>query len=297
MDTTHLTIGMAPESTPAPEAPRDGSVYTLHSDNGIPTEIKRHAVTKFQAADLATSGVGGILGTARNPHTMGPTTRINDDTVVHVNGLDMRIRQAVQQGFLERTEGGIYREPGRTNAATATQQVEPKVQNAPAPDPLEAEIYTAHAAIVDALPESILEANIARIIAGGVEAADLQSIRASGMDDGQFRAHAETVFGGLALQAGQMLERHGINPEDFRAWAEKNARQEFQRARRDHYTSGSADVYGRLAQRYIAHVPPSTEAIRKGGLRTWIDHITKREMVEVHGMKMTVAAAARAGHI
>lgn len=237
----------------------------------------------------------GILGTARTA-SGAPAMKITDDTVVTVQGIEMRVADAERLGYNVRGQQPQGSQPITTNAPQEVPPTGPVQETAPAPLPLAQGAQEALARLQRDLPGSVADTLVATVINGGTVHQDM-AVESGIADPDGFVRDVGAVVEGLRQQGAQSIASLGADPQHFVQWAERHAAHELRDAMRQHVHSGNPHVYAQLVDRYFRATPPDAETLKAGGLDTFANPANGETMVRIGGMEVQASVAARMGLI
>lgn len=284
-------------------------------------------VSRITAADLAPTQ-GGILGTLQNSAGF-PTGTAGPNATVELPGMGRTsVKVAANLGYLTRTADGRYVEVGEQRgnvegglSAEVSQQ--PATQQQPAAlegmdlfnsqtsqgETLEAVYSEMIAPLEQGTYDSMLAG--ASVMIG--QGADLDSIISAlearhgsdivsqmpnppddlaGNEKERVSAYIRAGAGMWQHQADSHLQGLGIDPADFYEWAKESRPREIRQALQGHLFGRSLKGYTDLADAYFDSVPPTMEALAKGGVPTRTEGGTV--MVQLQGCWMSLNSAVKA---
>ena len=103
-----VQLGVKPEKEEhSAFATKPGTVTQMHHEcNAATGEVTKLEDTRINTADQA-NGLPGILASARTPWG-SPTNEIKDDTILTLNGVEMRADNAFRTGLIHKDAHGRY---------------------------------------------------------------------------------------------------------------------------------------------------------------------------------------------
>lgn len=288
-------------------------------------------VTRQAAADLAPAQ-GGILATLQNnagapTSTISPTATVELPGMGRTS-----VKVAATLGFLTLTADGRYVEAGRGNVEGGLQTQGSQEQAANAQEQQQQdgegpalfgstpsganldELYAGHiAGLEQSTYESMLASGLAVMskggdieaivgnLAGRHETAIIQALAHTfGVDDpglqGDTKAiSADYIRDGVAVwqrQTDEHVKAAGIDPAHFYEWARESKPDALKQAIQGQLFGRSLKGYSDLMESYFDNVPPTLEALQRGGIPTKEQGGTV--FVQLAGTWMTLQAAVKA---
>jgi hypothetical protein len=288
--------------------------FAFDADGDLTRQHER-AEINVATADVFNHG-GEILKTARTQHGT-PARTLTPDTIVEAGGMSMRLAQAEQAGYVKRDEHGRYVETTaaeRAEAArrqqsagdsTINQSPEFRDTNDMQPEPFSPEIEAALAKAAEPLGSRASEILTPVMVELAISAADTGSLSVNIEDvmskTGLSRENAEAFIGhvmpALTEQVDAVLEKRGINPQEFVEWARETRPAQFKAALVAQVNARTLEGYRALAEAYLRDTVPTEDALRKGGFETMHHPTTGELLVKIRGVWMNARAAARNGMI
>jgi hypothetical protein len=296
---------------PAPGSLPGSSRSSGGVDQGVIFSGSRDAATiqRITSADLAPAQ-RGILGTLQN-NAGFPTGNIGPNATVELPGLGRTsVKVAVTLGYLSRTEDGRYVEAGSTRGNVEGGQVsgsnaqDPQQQQAgadEAPDLFAPNLENAYGNLIADIPqgtyESMLASGAALIGKGGdldsiAQAIATRSASVMGVEPSEAAEQIKLGAEAWQKQADGHLQGLGIDPSDFYEWAKENRPNEIRQALQGQLFGRSLKGYTDLANAYYDSVPPTLEALAKGGVPTRTEG--GAVMVQLQGVWMSLDSAVKA---
>lgn len=268
----------------------DGAVSIV---NG---EMRHHGVTRSNSADLQGSGEG-ILATARHPGTGGPARVLNDDTLVTYQGMQTTLASAAQLGLVQKNERGEYvlaaEQPSNSADEAAAAAAEKEQADQSAPIAFSEADEARMAEFVSAIPSQMQDKIIAEIVAHDAVSSSTGS--AIGMDQAAFTTGVQHIQGLMQQQADDYVSKHGVNPEHFYEWLRENDPEAVREAKLAMaYQRNPHVALGKHLDRYFLSTAPDAATLNDAGLKTMTGPDGEL-LVNLRGMWMSVAAAARSG--
>lgn len=262
---------------------RDGEVST--SINGQDS---------YQTSNLAQDTHGdNWKGTARNRFG-NPTTAIDAETLVTIDGMQFKVKEFVAAGRLKETAPGVFEEASATPAASQPESTSEDVAT------LTEDALGAVNEALSPVPDHALDGLLttASSVAAGLTSVDQlvsKMVRVSGVDPEDAKARVETITATYQAQAdGYLTSKAGIAREDLAAFYESvKAKPGLLHEAIRQQVAGDFSGWNRLAYGFTAKTAPSVDAVNKAGYPT--RNISGTPEVFIGGMWASVKGAARAG--
>jgi hypothetical protein len=265
-----------------------GGVTTTMGGRSVSTP----AVSTFDTGDL-TGGSTDFLATARN-NGFPARGNLTPDSVVSYQGIETSLATLEAIGAVRRTATGYEAVEGQGGTS---QQQNPGQQNAPeGVEYFAQETESAIAKAIDPVPQPIYDSAVAQVLERGLDGINFNELAyQSGMNPTEARQRAEMVLQAFSDQADQIVKSFGLKtPADVWEWAAEEQPEKFANARRQIAFGRNTSALRSLVQEYMDTVPPTVDALRRGGFEVRTD--AKGDVVfNYKGRWMTPEAATRAG--
>lgn len=278
-----------PQSGPSVQA-SVGGVVTVSGSNAVVTP----SVSSFDTGNL-TGSETNFLATARNGF-FPARGNLTPDSVVSYQGIETSLAILEAIGVVRRTAGGY--EAVESQGDVAREQ-KPNQQDDPeGVEYFAQETESAIAKAIEPVPQAFYDNAVAQVLTEGLDAVNFNDLAyQSGMTPSEARQRAEMVLQAFSDQADQIVMSFGLkNPADVWEWAATEQPEKFANARRQIAFGRNTSALRSLVQEYMNTVPPTTEALRRGGFEVRTD--SKGEVIfNYKGRWMTPEAATLAGLI
>jgi len=305
---------------PAPRHSSENRVHTGHLSyiHGM-QQGPEATVTRNTAADLAPAS-GGILATLRN-NAGFPTARVGPNATVELPGMGRTsVKVAANLGFLTLTadgryveaqggaqgnaEGGLQAQGSQAQTAeNGTGEQDNNNGNADTPDGLFPELVErAYAEHIADIPQGTYDSMLASATVMLGEGQDMESIvnalarksaASMSMEPSQAAEHIQAGYETFLSQANAHIKAAGITaPSDLFEWARENSPEALRQALQGQLFGRSMKGYTDLMNSYFDNVPPTLEALQKGGVPT--KEQGGKTFVQLRGAWMSLDAAVKA---
>lgn len=275
-----------------------GGVTSINfrGDSGTLSTSQSNTVS---ASDLTPFSEGDWRATARNSYG-NPTSKITEDCVVEIDGMNAQVGMLVKAGILVETPDGFVKATqGATEGATQEDtQAEPGA--------MPAETVDAINSAMDGLSDSSVQRAGSLGIAAAVGDSSMDEVvagiaRDTGMEPAEaaqrvdfvkdaYQAQADHyITSGLGISAGELQDFY----EFCRQPANKGA---LQTAVQQQVFGNSMSGYKPLVDSYMNNVAPSTRALEANGFETKTGP-KGEELVKIQGQWMPTKVAAKVGLI
>jgi hypothetical protein len=272
------TLEQQAQTAPDAAAENPGNLSVVfHGEEQVGT--RDYAQVNF---GTETNGRGGILGTARTPHG-APAGRLSPDSVVTVNGVEMRLKHAEAAGLI-RYVGGEYVEANAQQQAAITNEPTPQQQQEKAEEAakvgfaaeVEAFLGETVGRIAPSIQTNIIESALSVAFSPDVDfAVDKQNLAGVaadfGIDPSRLQDAMRYAEIGFRTQASDALKKAGIAREDsesFLEWAMANRKAEFLAAVRQHVYARDPSGYAAVAKQYLRNSAPAQQTLEQHGVKT-----------------------------
>jgi len=243
----------------------------------------------------------GILASART-QTGRATSDLTPQTLVMINGRETTLAVAQHLGYVSRDEQGRYvetPEQQRAEREAARNSQQDKLEDAPESF-ADADAEAVLAEMIQQVPTHTQHSLVNTYVQGKEPSvAELHDLsKALGVPESEVTAAIGAVFDSFKGQADKFAVAQGVNADDVEnawEWLRANKGDELRNAMRQQAYSRSSKVYGELIQTYLRSVKPSAEALAAEGVK--VSTRDGAELINIKGMQMTVATAARLGLI
>lgn len=264
-------------------------VETAGQEKGRASELNPH------------HGSDSVLATAQHPKGL-PVYRIEDETLITVNGVQASAAFWAKEGVLTKNPEGDYVE------ATEAPQAEPEAFDGEV-DPIPEQYMAAVNAALEPLPQDALDGFAAVAVGAAVGRIDQAAMvtkfaQASGVDLADAEARIGAVAQVYRVQTLKALAKQGIGEQDAEAffdYCRKHKPEAMQEAIGRQLHAHDVSRWAPLARQWLAEVAPSVETLKAAGLQTRkSSHGAKGHEVFIPGAGkgwMSLSAAARSGLI
>jgi len=281
--------------------------------------IQEAGITRNTAADLAPT-FGGILATLQN-NAGFPTARVSPGATVELPGMGRTsVKVAANLGFLTLTADGRYVEAGGPGNAEgglrqgSMQQEQQAATNGNTPSGQNLE--EAYGVLIEPVQQATYESMLASATAHLTQDGDLNGLVSAlasrygsditndysafhGVDiasDSDIKERAANAIKSGAemwqLQADRHVKAAGVEPSDFYEWARENNPGALKQAIQGQLFGRSLKGYTDLMESYFDNVPPTLEALQRGGIPT--KEQGGQTLVQLGGSWMSLKAAVKA---
>lgn len=277
--------------THAPTIRQEAPVHRVSSTSGVMTETSDSLDRGHSGQINPANGTDSWQATATTT-TGRAVSKITEDSLVTINGLQGKVSFFVEQGILQQGADGKFTE-GTGQPAPPVEDLSDVLQFA---DVTLSQMNQALEGVPDHAAE-MLSATATGVALGRIDHAQLVSKfgTSSGLDPAVSQARITILQNAYQAQADQALEsRSGIGAGDraeFYQWAKTHHNAQLQEAIGKQMRSSDVSGYKALADRWMSSTPPSIDALKAAGIP-----IRGTDCL-IRGQWMSPSAAARAGFI
>lgn len=252
------------------------------------------SVSTFDTANL-TGGNSDFLATARN-NGFPARGNLTPDSVVSYQGIETSLATLEAIGIVRRTVTGYESIVEQGDPAKAQSPEMGKLPEGVELFSQDAE--TAVAKAIDPVPQPIYDSAVAQVLEHGLDGLNFNELAyQSGMNPAEARQRAEVVLKAFSDQADQIAKSVGIaDPNEVWEWAAEEQPEKFANARRQMAFGRNTAALRALVQEYMDTVPPTVEALRRGGYEVRTDS-NGQVVFNYKGRWMTPEAATLAGFV
>jgi hypothetical protein len=291
------------------------------TDGVMTTPVESQEATAFSVGSDIPQQAEGIATARGGSNESVRGSNVTPESLVRINGMELQVKQAVNMGWLVADGKGGYVDSFDTNKQSQQATRNPlsvenpnqanQQQNASedvaqgqklqgTSDNTEESYQDLRNRVSDAQ-----EYHMLNLMSEGKELDETlvgELASNAGVEYAQMVDRLDDIQTGFALQAGQVISDHGLNPESVRDWAFKNAPQLMRSAIQRHVMNRSTDGYNRVAQEYMANLDKiDPDAILGASLGQGI-HVGRDSQDNVivslpGGQQMKWESAVRAGII
>ena len=274
-----------------------GGTVSVSVQDGVHTEVIRGNESGSTAELNPYYGTDSILASAVHPKGL-PVHRIEDDTLIMVNGLQATASFWAKEGLLTKGADGTYTE------ATEAPQAAPAEVNADV-----VPLHPDHAAVLQEALGDMPETQAMAIAAAGIGAAtgrlDPQALASKfgdvtglrGEEAAQRLQAMQAVF--QAQADGTLVHKFGVGKEDleaFYAYCRTSKRDAMQDALGRQIHANDMGGWRALATQWLSQTAPSVDALRQAGIPVRkSSHRVGAMEAYVKGSWADVRALSRAG--
>jgi hypothetical protein len=267
-----------------------GGVMTTNS-NG--SQSHQAAVTTVQAG--MPQGGTDFMATAKNNGLLA-RGNITSDTVVEFGGVQASIGALVAQGLIYQNDAGRYVAAGEGSQSNQQQQGQDQQQSDTGPQYFPSEVEEAVGAAIEPFSQHSYDSTVVLAATAGLDSINWRQLAdQNGMTEAEARERGAFVAQAFEQQANSVAKAAGIeDPSEVWSHLEQEMPEEFARAKRQLVSGRSTAGLKALVADYFKSVPPTIEALHRGGIKTGKDSDGSPTCF-VQNRWMSVAAAARAG--
>lgn len=267
-----------------------GGVITVNGSKAAVTP----SVSSFNTGDL-TGGNTDFLATARNGF-FPARGNLTPESIVSYQGVEANLATLEAIGVVRRTATGYEAIDGQGEQANTPNQETGKL-----PEGVELfnqDTETAVAKAIDPVPQPIYDSAVAQVLEQGLDSLNFNELAyQSGMNPTEARQRAEVVLKAFSDQADLIAKTVGIaDPNEVWEWAAEEQPEKFANARRQMAFGRNTSAIRALVQEYMDTVPPTVEALRRGGYEVRTDS-NGQVVFNYKGRWMTPEAATLAGFV
>ena len=277
--------------THAPTIRQEAPVHRVSSTSGVMTETSDSLDRGHSGQINPANGTDSWQATATTT-TGRAVSKITEDSLVTINGLQGKVSFFVEQGILQQGADGKFTE-GTGQPAPPVEDLSDVLQFA---DVTLNQMNQALEGVPDHAAE-MLSATATGVALGRIDHAQLVSkfSTSSGLDPAASQARITILQNAYQAQADQALEsRSGIGAgdrADFYQWAKTHHNAQLLEAIGKQMRSSDVSGYKALADRWMSSTPPSMDALKSAGIPI------RGSDCFIRGQWMSPSAAARAGFI
>lgn len=265
-------------------------------------------VEQFSSLDLK-SDRPGILASAMTPWG-SPARELTPETRIELkDGMVVDLKTAQAMGLVERVNGE-YREVQQvaptpqedtSNADIMSQSVKLSADGSRTTTAKEVltESTKAIQASMNGIDPFFQDQIIHRLFTDKMDEVAVHDIAAANnMSTEELQARIDVFWAGWGAEVAVAANRHGIvDLQHFANWADENySDSEMMDAQMAHLHGRDFRAYDKMMERYMREVLPTTASVEKIGVKVSKGKDGK-ELVNVGGMQMSLAAAVRMGFI
>lgn len=259
----------------------------------------------FNTSELIGDGTGDLLSTART-QSGSPASELTDDTLIRHGNTEITLGVAQKLGivrkineghYIDLTQEDIYSQSVINNDNDNEYSQVDDDSNTPVAELLSTreESKLSHAS--DQIPQSVHDSIVDRYINMGYDSIDwVQVSHAVGESYDNIKQSTDFILNTLSKQASVLLEKEGVDPEDFYEWANNTTERKYdlRKAMYAHYYQRNLGGYRELADNYLRSVPPTPEAAADHYKVTTHNGVT---LIEIDGQEYDIRVAAKLGLI
>jgi hypothetical protein len=294
---TRVSVGgnSEPEVEQADEALAKvhGGALVYDSRSG---EVQSGEYLQTQVSGAEFNNSQGILATARTK-LGAPARELTPDTIVEVDGMTVELRH-LEGLYVRRDAAGRYVEiPAAERQGEQSAEGDAgEIRQELFPQEIEAALaHVAEGVDSETLTPLMVEHAIQFGDTGTLNVTMEEVVSRTGLPKDRAEAFTNLATAALSAQVNSELAKSNVDPAAFLQWALQRRPAEFKAAVVAQVSARSLHGYRSLAQEYMRETVPTEEALRRGGLETKRDAMSKQLLVNINGTWMSAAAAARSG--